>query len=83
MSEKEFVEDFDGDWVCLCANTPRDKGFYFCEKSGKDVEPTPEEWTTKLYVCRACGRLIDGDTLEVVGGVGKPVLMLMRLVESL
>ena len=54
-------------WVCLCGNTPTAEGFYPCNGKGKPVEPTPEDWTTNLYVCERCGRMIDADSFEVVG----------------
>jgi hypothetical protein len=54
-------------WICLCGNTPIDEGFYPCNREGEEIEPTPEEWTTHCYVCDRCGRIIQLDTLEVVG----------------
>ena len=54
-------------WVCICKNTPADDGFYPCDEKGNKVEPTAETWTTNLYVCDQCGRIINCDTLEVVG----------------
>jgi hypothetical protein len=57
----------DEAWVCACKNTPSDDGLYPCDEKGNEVEPTPKEWTTNPYVCHRCGRIIDLDTLEVVG----------------
>jgi len=54
-------------WVCICGNTPDGHGFYTCNERGDEVEPTVKEWTTDLYVCAKCGRMIHVDTLEVVG----------------
>ena len=54
-------------WICVCRNTPADDGFYPCDENGNKVEPTPETWRTNLYVCDKCGRIINHDTLEVVG----------------
>lgn len=67
---KEFItrapESADA-WICICKNTPTDDGFYPCDERGNKVEPTAEEWTTNLYMCDKCGRIIDHDSLEVVG----------------
>ena len=54
-------------WTCVCGNQPDRDGFYPCDESGNQVEPTPEEWKKPLYVCAACGRIIDQETLAVVG----------------
>jgi hypothetical protein len=42
-------------------------GFFPCDSEGEEVEPTLEEWTSNWYVCARCGRIINQDTLEVVG----------------
>jgi hypothetical protein len=62
---KEMIKD-DGDWECICGNTPSRSGFFPCDQNGSEVEPTPEEWTTNCYVCEGCGRIINQDTLHVV-----------------
>jgi hypothetical protein len=54
-------------WICVCGNRPADDGFYSCDEKGVIVEPTCEAWTTGDYVCDRCGRIIDPNTLEVVG----------------
>ena len=54
-------------WKCLCGNTPSGDGFFPCNSKGEEVEPTHKEWTTGCYVCNKCGRIINQDTLEVVG----------------
>lgn len=54
-------------WKCICGNYPGGDGFYPCDAHGNEVEPTREAWTTGLYVCAQCGRIINPDTLEVVG----------------
>jgi hypothetical protein len=60
-------KDEYGDLECLCGNRPERQGFYPCSSEGEIVDPTPEEWTTNWYVCDRCGRIIDDDTLRVVG----------------
>jgi hypothetical protein len=62
-------------WVCMCGNQPADDGFYTCDKSGNEVEPTTKDWNTNWYVCAACGRMIDYKTLEVVGRNQAPKLL--------
>ena len=57
----------DEAWVCICGNTPSGDGFFPCNEKGDEVEPTEKDWTTNWYVCFKCGRMIDQDTLEVVG----------------
>ena len=61
-----YEQDTDS-WICICGNTPIGDGFYPCNTEGEQVEPTPEGWTTNWYVCDRCGRVIDQQTLEVVG----------------
>ena len=69
MSEKQFIthEPQDDDaWVCQCGNMPHTDGFFPCDSSGNEVEPESGNWTD-LYVCARCGRIIQYDTLEIVG----------------
>lgn len=55
-------------WVCICGNMPHKDGFYPCDKQGNELEPTIDSpWDGKLYVCDQCGRIVNQDTLEVVG----------------
>lgn len=54
-------------WTCLCGNQPAEDGFYPCDESGNEAEPTPNRWKQSLYVCDTCGRIIHQGTLEVVG----------------
>jgi hypothetical protein len=61
------IQSIGGEWKCLCGNLAEEDGFYPCNDVGKYVEPTAVEWTTNCYVCARCGRVINQDTLEVVG----------------
>jgi hypothetical protein len=54
-------------WECRCGNTPIQQGFFPCDKWGRLVEPTPEEWTGIYSRCDQCGRIIDQRSLRVVG----------------
>ena len=52
-------------WVCLCGNRPDSDGFFPCDEAGTEIEPV-EGWTG-LYLCNRCGRVIDQESLDVVG----------------
>jgi hypothetical protein len=54
-------------WTCVCSNTPIQDGFFPCDATGQQVEPTPQAWTTNCFVCERCGGIINQNTLEVVG----------------
>lgn len=69
MAENQKITHEAGNdeaWVCICGNTPDADGFYTCDESGNEVEPTREKWTSGLYVCASCKRMIDPTTLEIV-----------------
>ena len=53
-------------WICVCGNRPTCDGFYPCDQSGRQVEPD-KAWIQPLYVCDRCGRIVNSETLEVVG----------------
>jgi hypothetical protein len=61
--------EYDEAWICICGNRPTSDGFYPCDQDGNEVEPTPTEWKTNWYVCGRCGRMIDQNTLEIVGTI--------------
>lgn len=68
--QKEFINHEAGNheaWICICGNTPSDDGFYPCDSHGNEIEPTSESGWIELYVCAACGRIIQQDTLEILG----------------
>lgn len=60
-------------WICLCGNMPDQDGFYPCDSKGNEMEPV-EGWD-ELYVCAACGRIIDQRTLEVLGQNPHPQML--------
>ena len=67
--EKEVITaaaDDHYEWTCICGNRPIDQGFHSCDEMGVIIEPLRGVWTG-IYVCDRCGRIINGDTLEVVG----------------
>ncbi len=63
---KHLLEDVDA-WVCVCGNRPIYDGFSPCDKDGDEMEPSIGSDWENLYVCFGCGRIINSDTLEVVG----------------
>jgi hypothetical protein len=64
-------------WICICANEPWLSGFFPINEKDEEVEPTPEDWTTNQYCCAECGRVIDGDTLEVARQVDLDLVTLL------
>lgn len=78
MAEKEQIkheaQDRDA-WICICKNTPSGDGFYPCDEKGNEMEPTIGSGWTNLYVCAQCGRIINQDTLEVVGMNPNPIML--------
>jgi hypothetical protein len=71
FKEPEAVEKITsskyGGWICLCGNEADSDGFYPCDEQGNEVEGTPEDWDGVRYVCARCGRIIDQNTLAVIG----------------
>jgi hypothetical protein len=70
MAEKEYLkhENQDRDaWICICKYTPTSGGFYPCNEKGFEIEPRIGNGWTYLFVCDACGRIINQDNFEVVG----------------
>jgi hypothetical protein len=65
----------DEAWVCLCGNTPDSDGFFPCDKEGNEMEPVIGSAWAGLYVCGGCGRIIDVDTLQVIGRNPSPKLL--------
>jgi len=64
----ESITETAGGWVCVCRNTEHSSGFYPCDESGAEIEPTIDgPWDGVSYVCAACGRIIDQNTLKVTG----------------
>lgn len=68
MEAKEKIVHETGNkeaWICVCGNTPLGDGFFPCDEQGNEVEPA-KGWNN-LYVCVRCGRIVNQDSLEVVG----------------
>jgi hypothetical protein len=74
MSQDELITHEDGNdeaWICLCGNRPSAEGFYPCDEKGNEMEPV-NGWKG-LYVCSRCGRIIEQDSLRVVGRRRHPI----------
>jgi hypothetical protein len=74
---KKFIKrgsDDETDWVCICGNETGRQGFRPCDSAGNEMEPRADSDWNDLYVCGECGRIIDQNTLEVVGLNPDPVL---------
>jgi hypothetical protein len=56
-----------GDLLCICGNMANTDGFFPCDEHGNQMSPDIGSDWNNLYVCGKCGRIIDHDTLEVVG----------------
>jgi hypothetical protein len=55
------------DWHCKCGNRSDNHGFFPCDSLGNEMEPTIGSAWDNLYVCGKCGRIINQDTLKVMG----------------
>jgi hypothetical protein len=70
MISKEHITHEAGNdeaWICVCGNRPSSGGFQPCDKNGDEISPDKGSNWAGLYVCDGCGRIIDQNTLEVVG----------------
>ena len=59
----------------MCGNQPHEDGFYPCDESGNEIEPARGSNWDGLCICLKCGRIIDQDSLEVVGHNPHPKLL--------
>ena len=62
-------------WICICGNTPDSDGFFPCDTNGNEMQPTLDSGWSGIYICARCGRVINQDTLEVVGFNPHPKLL--------
>jgi len=68
--DERIRKDPGNDIECVpsCGNDPSNEGFYPCLYDGTEVEPYVDgAWKGRLYVCNRCGRIIDVETLQVIG----------------
>lgn len=65
---------FNNDWVCVCGNTDDNladgRSFYTCDAGGEFIPGRSSKYVNGKYHlvrCAQCGRIIDSDTMRVVG----------------
>jgi hypothetical protein len=62
-------------WICICGNKPLTDGFSPCDAGGNEMSPDIGSDWQNLYVCLTCGRVIRGDTLDVIGQNSSPKVL--------
>ncbi len=62
-----ILEVHDGHWECRCGNSTNAEGFDACNEFGKLIPAELGPWDGALQVCIRCWRIIDGNTLQVLG----------------
>lgn len=68
----------NGEWTCLCGNTPHHEGFHPCDIQGKYIE----EDRFDLFRCDRCSRVIDAQSHPKVLFVADPQLLAESIIES-
>jgi len=72
---KQYINGTTDWFICTCGNTPMYEGFYTCLRNGSLVSPTLDgEWDGSLHLCERCKKIIDAETLEVIGVCEKEVI---------
>ena len=69
-NDEQYIAYEGGDhdaWVCVCGNKPIYDGFTACDSDGNEMSPDIGSDWQNLYVCLRCGRIIEGNALNVVG----------------
>jgi hypothetical protein len=72
---KEYITQDPDDvsaWVCICGNETGHAGFQPCDNAGIEIEPHLGSDWNDLYCCGQCDRIIDQNTLVVVGHNSNP-----------
>jgi hypothetical protein len=64
--EKVAADDYRS-LMCVCGNIPESAGFTACDGQGNQIEPGRYNGWASLYICDNCGRIINENTLEVIG----------------
>ena len=62
-----ILEISDGQWECRCGNSQNSDGFEACNELGELVPAVLGPWDGVLQACTRCWRVVNGDTLEVLG----------------
>src|SRR5579859_2458005 len=66
-SPEHATADYYRSLTCVCGNIPESGGFTACDRQGNQIEPGRHSGWASLYICDDCGRIINEDTLEVIG----------------
>ena len=67
LTPQYILEVADGCWECRCGNKSNSDGFETCSEFGVLVPSELGLWDGVLWACIRCWRVINGDTLEVLG----------------
>ena len=67
VTPQYILETMHGQWECRCGNTERYEGFACCDDQGLVVERALGPWDGRTSICLRCCRIINGDTLEIIG----------------
>lgn len=62
-----ILEITEGHWECRCGNSQSSDGFEPCNEIGELVPAELGPWDGALQACIRCWRVINGDTLEILG----------------
>ncbi len=75
IARQYIVEQETDWWECKCGNQPNYEGFYTCNSMGEIVPPSVSDgWDEVHYVCHRCWRIIDQNSLEIVGRCGEDAI---------
>lgn len=74
LTSQFILEVSDGVWECRCGNSTESEGFIACDDEGLEVPEELGPWDGILRVCQRCWRVINGDTLEVLGFASESVV---------
>lgn len=74
LTSEYILEIADGVWECRCGNTRDGEGFDTCDELGRVVEPVLGPWDGSLHLCTHCYRIINSDTLEILGSASEPII---------
>lgn len=75
LTPEYIVEDGEDWWVCKCGNQPNSDGYFPSSDIGEIVSPdVGGGWDQIHYVCHRCWRIINQNTLEIVGRCGEDAI---------
>lgn len=74
LTSDYILEIADGRWECRCGNTHDWEGFDTCDELGGVVESVLGPWDGSVHLCNRCYRVINGDTLEILGSAAESII---------